>query len=150
QGYDGEVLCIDRDLNDCESDDAPNPERISCSQDLVYMIYTSGSTGSPKGVAVTHRNLVNYAQFICQRLDLKQAGSSGQLHFASVSTVSADLGNTCIFPSLISGGCLHIPDHETVTDSRKFARYLTDNSIDILKIVPSHWNALNASQEFSI
>src|SRR5699024_2614233 len=33
---------------------------------LCYCIYTSGSTGMPKGVKITHRNLINYVQY-CER-----------------------------------------------------------------------------------
>ena len=61
-------------------------------ENLVYVIYTSGSTGVPKGVGVRHRNLVNYSHFITQRLQLEKYPDG--LHFATVSTLAADLGNT--------------------------------------------------------
>jgi non-ribosomal peptide synthetase component F len=86
-----------------------NPEHINAPQNTVYVIYTSGSTGVPKGVAVSHANLVNYAHFICGKLD----ANAQALNFATVSTLAADLGNTSIFPSLISGGCLHVIGYET-------------------------------------
>ena len=69
------------------------------------------------------------------------------LHFATVSTIGADLGNTCIFPSLISGGCLHVIRYEDSTDSQRFARYARQHSIDVLKIVPSHLQALLSASD---
>ena len=41
-----------------DSSPAPPPDSTSCPKDLAYLIYTSGSTGEPKGVEVTHRNVV--------------------------------------------------------------------------------------------
>jgi len=70
---------------------------------------------------VRHRNLTNYAHFITERLELARFPEG--LHFATVSTIGADLGNTCIFPALISGGCLHIIAYEDCTDAQRFARY---------------------------
>ena len=110
---------------------------------LVYVIYTSGSTGVPKGVAVAPRNLCNYTAFILQRLGLE---TGAPLHFATVSTITADLGNTCIFPSLVSGGCLHILSYDTAMEADLFRDYLASHPIDVLKIVPSHLQALLASQ----
>ncbi len=109
---------------------------------LAYVIYTSGSTGTPKGVAVRHRNLVNYASAILTRLDIQEP-----LRFATVSTLSADLGNTCIFPSLFSGGCLHILDEDVALEPRLFSDYLSRHPIDVLKIAPSHLHALLSDNE---
>ncbi len=137
--FDGEVICLDRDRSAFETQQTTNPKRNVSPQHLVYIIYTSGSTGLPKGVAVTHQNLVNYTEYICKKLNLP---ANGALQFASVSTITADLGNTCIFPSLVSGGCLHVLNYETATDRVRFADYFSHNPIDVLKIVPSHLSSL--------
>ncbi|WP_341325221.1 amino acid adenylation domain-containing protein [Methylotuvimicrobium sp. KM2] len=107
-----------------------------------YVIYTSGSTGQSKGVAVSHRSLVNYTQAIAGQIQA-EAG----LQYALISTPAADLGNTVLFASLVSGGCLHILDHDTTTDGRLLAGYINRNPIDVLKIVPSHFAALLDSAE---
>jgi acyl-coenzyme A synthetase/AMP-(fatty) acid ligase/acyl carrier protein len=60
--------------------------------------------------------------------------------------LGADLGNTCIYPSLISGGTLHVIGYEMATDGSRFAQYATQYGIDVLKIVPSHMAALLQSQ----
>jgi long-chain acyl-CoA synthetase len=43
-----------------------------CGSDLASIIYTSGSTGGPKGVMLTHRNIVDNTFSICQYLHLTQ------------------------------------------------------------------------------
>ncbi|GAB4190120.1 MAG: hypothetical protein Fur006_31930 [Coleofasciculaceae cyanobacterium] len=106
-------------------------------ENLVYVIYTSGSTGKPKGVAIEHRQLLNYLHGILERLDLP-VGSS----FATVSTIAADLGNTAIFPTLCTGGCLHVISQERATNPEALAEYCDRHAIDCLKIVPSHLEAL--------
>lgn len=108
---------------------------------LVYVIYTSGSTGVGKGVATRHRNLVNYTEFVLRLLAVKEP-----LHFATVSTITADLGNTCIFPALVSGGCLHVLSYEVAMEGELFRDYVSRRPIDVLKIVPSHLQALLSSQ----
>jgi len=141
----GQGICLDRDQQLWAEHSRSNPPLLNTPEDLIYVIYTSGSTGVPKGVAVRHRNLTNYAHFISERLELARFPQG--LHFATVSTIGADLGNTCIFPALISGGCLHIIAYEDCTDAQRFARYAQRYPIDVLKIVPSHLQALLSSAE---
>src|SRR6266851_5729085 len=138
--FGGAVVVMDGDRKRWASQSKANPTANTKPENLVYVIYTSGSTGVPKGVAVQHRNLVNYAHFITQRLELEQDPEG--LQFATVSTLGADLGNTCIYPALISGGGLHIVGYEMATDPRQFAEYLAKHPVDVLKIVPSHLQAL--------
>src|SRR5206468_3363560 len=60
----------------------------------------------------------------------------------TVSTLSADLGNTCIYPSLISGGCLHVIGYDVSSDSVRLRGSMLRWPVDVLKIVPSHLAAL--------
>ena len=138
--FSGKIICLDRDHATLAAASCENPSAKVSPQDLGYVIYTSGSTGTPKGVAVRHFNLVNYSHFICKRLKLNEHPEG--LGFATVSTISADLGNTCIFPSLISGGCLHVIGYETAMSSSLFADYASRHAIDVLKITPSHLSSL--------
>ncbi len=143
----GPVVCLDRDAASWESESESNLTQIGLPEQLAYVIYTSGSTGTPKGVAVTRRNLLNYTLFMCRRLQLELSSDSDPLSFATVSTLAADLGHTAIFPALVTGGCLHVIDYEVATDAERFAAYLEQHPIDILKIVPSHLSALLAGRE---
>ncbi|WP_017328295.1 non-ribosomal peptide synthetase [Synechococcus sp. PCC 7336] len=109
----------------------------NCATNLAYALYTSGSTGTPKGVAIEHRQMLNYLQAISTQLDLPAAA-----HFALVSTLAADLGNTVLFPALTSGGCLHVIPEAQVADAAALTAYFQQHPIDCLKIVPSHLAAL--------
>jgi amino acid adenylation domain-containing protein len=116
--------------------DAPLPPPRA-AHDPVYVLFTSGSTGKPKGVVVTHGNVAHYAAAMAERL-----GIDRPLRYAHVSTLAADLGNTSLFLSLWSGGCLHLVDADTRRDPAALRDYLVSREVQFLKITPSHWNAI--------
>lgn len=131
-----QAVCLDN--LDWPALETPAPQPCPARpENLAYVIYTSGSTGRPKGVCIEHRNIVNYAQGVAQRFEF----SAGMNH-ATVSTIAADLGNTVIFPALISGGCLHVISQARTESQALLSEYFVREKIDVLKIVPSHLAAL--------
>ncbi|WP_447034615.1 non-ribosomal peptide synthase/polyketide synthase [Streptomyces sp. DSM 118878] len=49
-----------------ESDGSDSAPRVACDpEQLAYVMYTSGSTGAPKGIAVTHRDVLELASDPC-------------------------------------------------------------------------------------
>jgi amino acid adenylation domain-containing protein len=136
------VVCVDRDAEEIAVRPSDNPSAGSRPEDLAYVLYTSGSTGLPKGVAVTHANLDNYTAAIVGRL-----GAAERMQFAVVSDISTDLGNTAVFPPLVTGGCLHVIDNETAMDGSALAAYAAEHPIDAIKITPTHLRALLAADE---
>jgi amino acid adenylation domain-containing protein len=123
---------------DWQGESAHGPAPAVEPRHLAYVIYTSGSTGKPKGVCIEHRNIVNYVLGVIERLELEPGMS-----YATVSTIAADLGNTVIFPALASGGCLHVISQARAENGGLLAEYFEREKIDVLKVVPSHFAALN-------
>lgn len=93
-------------------------------------------------MAVEHRQLVNYVQGISERMAFEPGWN-----YATVSTIAADLGNTVVFPSWCTGGCLHVISKERLADPEALADYFERYRIDCLKIVPSHLAALLAGPD---
>ena len=103
-----------------------------------YLIYTSGSTGRPKGVTVTRGGLANYVAAVLEKLALP----AGARSMAMISTVAADLGHTTLYGALCSGRQLHLITQDLAFDPDGFAAYMHEHAVDVLKIVPSHLQAL--------
>ncbi|VXC59549.1 Amino acid adenylation domain-containing protein [Pseudomonas sp. 8Z] len=109
----------------------------TAGQHLAYVLYTSGTSGKPKGVQIEQGQLRHYANQITRALDLP-AGA----HYGLVSSLLADLGNTVLYPAWLQGGCVHLLSQASVTDAQAFADELREHPLDVLKIVPSHLEAL--------
>jgi amino acid adenylation domain-containing protein len=135
------VVCLDRDSGELAAQPGEDPEETAGPDDVAYVMYTSGSTGLPKGVAVTHGNVANYAARLIDRL-----GDVQGLRFAVVSALSTDLGYTSIFPAIAGGGAVHLVPPDVVLDPDAYASFAADAGIDVLKITPSLLGALLAGR----
>lgn len=115
------------------------------TNDIAYVLYTSGSTGKPKGVKISYGNIQHYTTSIAAVTDI-----TSSLNYGHLSTLAADLGNTSLFLSLHTGGCLHLIDQYTRKDPKKLIDYFRQSNIDFVKITPSHWSAIFQSYSGNI
>jgi amino acid adenylation domain-containing protein len=80
--------------------------RVPSADNLAYILYTSGSTGSPKGVAVTHRNVARLV------LGTSYARFGPDEVFLQASPVAFDASTLEIWGPLLHGGRLVLPSIE--------------------------------------
>ncbi|MCG7541368.1 amino acid adenylation domain-containing protein [Pseudoalteromonas sp. OF7H-1] len=102
-----------------------------------YVLFTSGSTGVPKGVAIAHRQLAQYCAASSHALGLQE-----NQRFGLTSTVAADIGNTTLFNAFYNGASLVVANEQEMLDGEAFGRFVADQDVDCVKIVPSHLQAL--------
>ena len=140
------VIALDRDPESLGAEPATRPAVDVSLASRAYVLFTSGSTGTPKGVAVTHANLAAYVHGIAATLADELASLRGW-SFGLVSTLAADLGHTVLFPSLAAGGTLHTIASDVATSPARFAEYMATHAVDVLKITPSHLQAVMAGAD---
>ncbi|KAB5636920.1 amino acid adenylation domain-containing protein, partial [Bacillus thuringiensis] len=120
------LLCMLDQQFDFTNHSSTNLEWKPKLDDLAYIIYTSGSTGQPKGVMVTHRNLLNLISW--QQLEY-------QISHEDRGTLIAGLGFDAavweIFPCLCSGATLYILEEEIRSNPIELQQWMTTNGITI-------------------
>jgi aspartate racemase len=94
------VICIDALGDRLSRQSESNLKCASGADNLAYVMYTSGSTGNPKGVTVTHRNVVRLVK------NTNYASFSPDEVFLQASTISFDASTFEIWGSLLNGARL--------------------------------------------
>lgn len=102
-----------------------------------YVIYTSGSTGQPKGVVVSHANLVNFQLAMRDRLRL---GEEDRL--AAVSTAAFDMSVLELFSPLIAGGTVVLVPRRSMREPAELVGLIRSQRISIMQGTPSLWQML--------
>src|SRR6185369_2641395 len=95
-------VCLDRDRAELEGERSDLPTDPVAPEGLAYVMFTSGSTGEPKGVAVTHRNIL---RLVCGS-DFATFGP-GEI-WAQLAPASFDASTLEIWGPLLNGGALAI------------------------------------------
>ena len=114
----------------------PLPFTIS-SDNVAYILYTSGSTGNPKGVPITHKNLVNFLLSMAL-----EPGISEHDRLLSITTISFDIAGLELYLPLITGATLIIADQETARDGRLLLDLIKKENINFLQATPTTWSML--------
>jgi amino acid adenylation domain-containing protein len=93
---------------------------------LAYVIYTSGSTGAPKGVEITHANLLNLVHWHLRTFHL-----SAQDRTSLLANVGFDASVWEMWPSLVAGASLLLPDDETIKVASSLRDWLIAENITV-------------------
>lgn len=130
---DAEVLLVDEMLCvEIDEDEIDLRLRKTVDLDPAYIMFTSGSTGIPKGVAVPHRAIIDYADWVVNAFNYDEnaiLGSQAAFHFAN--------SIFDIYASLKCGATMHIIPEVLFTFPSKLPAYLAEHKITSIFWVPT-------------
>ena len=102
--------------------------------DMVAIFYTSGSTGLPKGVVLSHRNMVAGATSVASYL-----GNTREDRILSLLPLSFDAGFSQLTTGFHAGACVVLLDYLLAGD---VVRVVRDQAITGITGVPPLWSQL--------
>ena len=115
---------------------SPLPQQRS-PEDRAHILFTSGSTGVPKGVVITHSNVISFVDWA-----LKHFGIDHTDRFSGHTPFHFDLSTFDIFGSLAAGAQLNLVPPEIALLPPKLAEFIRASELTQWFSVPSVLNYL--------
>jgi amino acid adenylation domain-containing protein len=103
-----------------------DPASTPALTDLAYVIYTSGSTGQPKGVQITHQNVLNLIAWHQRAFAITASDRATQ-----IASPAFDATGWELWPYLTMGASVHIIDDDTRLAPIQLRDWLLANDITI-------------------
>jgi amino acid adenylation domain-containing protein len=101
-------------------------------ENLAYVIYTSGTTGKPKGVAITHRSLVNHMLWMIPKFHFTEKDV-----FLQKTPFSFDASIWEFFAPLLCGAQLIMASNENPLELSSLFHLIQQHKVTVLQLVPS-------------
>jgi amino acid adenylation domain-containing protein len=110
---------------------------LTTAEHLAYVIYTSGSTGIPKGVMVSHGNVMN----ILNSMGV-DPGLEAEDRWLTVTTLSFDIAALELYLPLIRGAKVILVRREVAMNGEQLHRVLEESGATVMQGTPHTWQLL--------
>ncbi len=100
--------------------------------DLALMLYTSGSTGNPKGVMLSHVNVMTFVKWT-----VDEFGVNGDDQLSQIAPLHFDLSTFDLYGAALAGATVHLAPRQTSMFPMEMRKFLDEHRISVMYAVPS-------------